>query len=40
VLVIDYVNQNHTLTLEEWIFIRQKVGAIGTLLSNYLKNKK
>jgi hypothetical protein len=40
VLVIDYVNENHTLTLEEWIFIRQKVGAIGTLLSNYLKNKK
>lgn len=40
VLVIDYINENHILTLEEWIFIRQKIGVIGTLLSDYLKNKK
>ncbi len=30
----------HKLTKEEWIFLRQKIGAIGSLLTNYLYNKK
>jgi hypothetical protein len=25
---------------ENWIFLRQKVGVIGTLLTDYLNNKK
>lgn len=37
---IAFNDKEHKLSREEWIFIRQKVGAIGTLLSNYLKNKK
>jgi hypothetical protein len=30
----------HKLTREEWIFLRQKIGAIGSLLTEYLYNKK
>jgi hypothetical protein len=33
-------NREHKLTKEEWIFIRQKVGAIGSLLTEYLHRKK
>ena len=33
-------NEEHKLSKEEWIFIRQKVGAIGLLLTDYLKTKK
>jgi len=32
--------QEHKLTKDEWIFIRQKVGVIGTLLTEYLKTTK
>ena len=39
VMSISYENQ-HTLTKEEWIYLRQKVGVIGTLLTEYLKCKK
>ena len=30
----------HKLSKEEWIFIRQKAGVIGTLLDEYLNTKK
>jgi len=33
-------NIEHKLSKEEWIFIRQKVGAIGSLLTEYLNKKK
>jgi hypothetical protein len=35
-LTISYYNKEHKLTLDEWILIRQKVGAIGTILTDYL----
>jgi len=35
VMAIAY-NKQHKLAKNEWIFIRQKAGAIGTLLSEYL----
>jgi len=40
-LCISYQSSHHT-TKDEWIYIRQKVGVIGTLLSEYLytTNKK
>jgi hypothetical protein len=40
VMGIYYTERKHKITKEEWIFIRQKIGAIGNLLSNYLNNKK
>ena len=39
VMAIAY-DQEHKLTKDEWIYIRQKVGVVGTLLTNYLHNKK
>ena len=33
-------NEEYKLSKEDWIFIRQKVGAIGLLLTDYLKTKK
>jgi hypothetical protein len=33
-------NKEHKLTKDEWIFVRQKVGVIGTLLTDYLNSKK
>jgi GAF domain-containing protein len=33
-------NKEHRLTKDEWIFVRQKVGVIGTLLTDYLKTVK
>ena len=39
VLAIAY-NTKHKLSKEEWIFIRQKAGVIGTLLDEYLNAKK
>jgi GAF domain-containing protein len=33
-------NKEHKLTKDEWIFVRQKVGVIGTLLTDYLKTVK
>jgi hypothetical protein len=40
VIGIAYNNKEHKLAKEEWIFIRQKVGAIGSLLTEYLNKKK
>jgi hypothetical protein len=40
VMGIAFNEQEHKLSKEEWIFIRQKVGAIGSLLTNYLRTKK
>jgi hypothetical protein len=39
VLAISYYDKKHKFTLDEWITIRQKVGAIGSILTDYLKNK-
>ncbi len=39
VISIAY-NKEHKLSKEEWIFIRQKAGVIGTLLDEYLNAKK
>ena len=40
VMGIAFNEKEHKLSKEEWIFIRQKVGAIGSLLTDYLKTKK
>ena len=40
VIGIAYNNKEHKLSKEEWIFIRQKGGAIGSLLTGYLNKKK
>jgi hypothetical protein len=40
VIGIAFNNKEHKLSKEEWIFIRQKVGAIGSLLTEYLNKKK
>lgn len=37
---IAFNDKEHKLSREEWIFIRQKVGAIGSLLTDYLNTKK
>ena len=41
VLTISF-QDSHRITKDEWIYIRQKVGVVGTLLSEYLytTNKK
>jgi len=35
-LTISYYGEEHNLSLDEWILLRQKVGAIGTILTDYL----
>jgi GAF domain-containing protein len=40
IMGISFTQNEHKLNKEEWIFIRQKVGAIGTLLTEYLKTTK
>ena len=40
VMGIHYIEKKHRIVKDEWIFIRQKVGAIGNIISNYLHNKK
>ena len=40
VMGIYYINKKHKIVKDEWIFIRQKIGAIGNIMSNYLHNKK
>jgi len=40
VMGISFNQNEHKLNKEEWIFIRQKVGTIGTLLTEYLKTAK
>ena len=37
---IYYSEKKHKITKDEWIFIRQKIGAIGNIMSNYLNNKR
>jgi GAF domain-containing protein len=39
VISIAY-NREHKLTKDEWIFVRQKAGVVGTLLDEYLNKKK
>jgi hypothetical protein len=38
-LAVSY-NEEYKFTKEDWIFIRQKAGAIGVLLDEYLNKKK
>lgn len=38
VLGVDF-QEKHKLSKEEWIFIRQKAGVVGTLLDEYLNEK-
>jgi hypothetical protein len=40
VMGIHYVEKKHKMVKDEWIFVRQKVGAIGNIISNYLHSKK
>lgn len=40
VMGIYYSEKKHKITKDEWIFIRQKIGAIGNIMSNYLNNKR
>jgi hypothetical protein len=40
VIGIAFNDKEHKLSKEEWIFIRQKIGAIGSLLTDYLYTKK
>jgi len=40
IMGIHYIENKHKLVKDEWIFIRQKVGAIGNIISNYLHSKK
>lgn len=40
VMGIAFNGKEHKLSKDEWIFIRQKVGAIGSLLTDYLYTKK
>jgi hypothetical protein len=37
---VSYENNKHILNQEEWIFLRQKIGAIGSILTNYLNPQK
>jgi len=39
-LGISFNDKEHKLSKDEWIFIRQKIGAIGSLLTDYLYKKK
>ena len=40
IMGVHYVGKKHKFTSNEWIFIRQKIGAIGNLMANYLTSKK
>jgi len=40
VMGIAFNGKEHKLSKEEWIFIRQKAGVVGTLLDEYLNKKK
>jgi hypothetical protein len=40
VMGIHYIEKKHKIVKDEWILIRQKVGAIGNIISNYLYSKK
>ena len=40
IMGISFTEKEYKMTKENWIYIRQKIGVIGTLLTNYLNNKK
>ena len=40
VMGVHYINKKHKFVKDEWIYVRQKVGVIGTVMSNYLHSKK
>jgi hypothetical protein len=40
IMGISFINHHHVLSNNEWILIRQKIGSIGTLLTDYLYKKK
>jgi hypothetical protein len=39
-LTISYYGKKHPFTQEEWILIRQKIGAVGAILTDYLHGKR
>jgi hypothetical protein len=39
-LTVSYYNRKHTLSLDEWILLRSKTGAMGTILTDYLYDRK
>jgi len=39
IIGISYNKEKYSFTKEDWMFVRQKVGAIGSLLTNYLNKK-
>ena len=40
VMGIHYIEKKHKIVKDEWIFVRQKIGAIGNIMSNYLHSKR
>lgn len=40
IISVSYESKKHNLNQEEWIFLRQKIGAIGSILTNYLNPQK
>jgi len=40
VLAISFYENKYQLTLDDWILVRQKIGAIGSILTDYLHDKK
>jgi hypothetical protein len=39
-LTISYYGKEHNLSFEEWILVRQKLGVLGTILTDYLHGKR
>ena len=39
-LTISYYGKKHSFTQEEWILVRQKIGVIGAILTDYLHGKR
>jgi len=39
-LSISYYGREHIFNLEEWILLRQKIGVVGTILTDYLHDKR
>jgi hypothetical protein len=40
IMGISFTENEYKMTKENWIFLRQKIGVIGTLLTDYLKAKR
>lgn len=40
IMGISFTEKEYKMTKENWIYLRQKIGVIGTLLTDYLNNKK